>query len=616
MGEYDGQNRPLPWDLRFSERPENTTEDDAGTSSSFIWPEDPDEKVIVPFYLSQHEWTVLGSTIDVGRDIAYGPDSIRVLWLWLRNMRVSVPLCAAIIECITSDADTQQAIADLISTNEAVQEAIRNFVSTDTQLTNYFENSAAQVTTKILSQLELGRNILKPDACDYGYTFHSASVLVELLDSLTRDMFESIEVGSNHLERAELLVSAIPGVGILPFDELLRLADDLVENVSEDYNGAYDEGLYDDIRCALWCTIRNECEMSIDDAFEFYEARLGTSLPQNPVEGLLGVLQFLDSGDFPGDLIVYGMHLLVLAAMRAGGDYLGIDFARLGLRITAAGDDADNDWETLCEECVPDPETCIDFTFHLSSMISTDGVNTGLEAISGGKVTITATGTFSTYYGGPEDQGPQGREEFQPWSMEPDNRVYSLMARIEGDTEWFEVGADGEFFASHEGDVYVIINGEAAHMENPQVTYLGTLELEVCTHLPETCFDFAIDEQGWTAPSELHAQYDDEVGWKQDQNTWLTIDSTQANLGVHSVTITFIRDWLGTSDAEKYTVNLYNWGGSGNLQHFGNLVLLTENPVTLTTTGSDWIDLRLQVAGGGLTFPDDQGILSVCYNET
>ncbi len=94
--EFYGPIRPLSWELRSSKRTHNTVEDDDCESpSSFVWPEDPDERTVIPFLLSLNEYVVLATCIDVGRDIAYPFTSERVTWLWLRNFRceVSMPCC-------------------------------------------------------------------------------------------------------------------------------------------------------------------------------------------------------------------------------------------------------------------------------------------------------------------------------------------------------------------------------------------------------------------------------------------------------------------------------------------------------------------------------------------
>jgi hypothetical protein len=51
-----------------------------------------------------------------------------------------------------------------------------------------------------------------------------------------------------------------------------------------------------------------------------------------------------------------------LALIRQMQTVLGVDFGILALRVTAAGDDANNDWVVLCDNCgEPDPN-CVDLT--------------------------------------------------------------------------------------------------------------------------------------------------------------------------------------------------------------------------------------------------------------
>lgn len=93
MTDYDSPNRPLHWPYKNAIVFSRTVEDDGDCEpSSFIWPSDPDERVVIPFSLSLNEYNVLASAIDVGSDIAYGADGPRVMWLWLRNMRCEVTM--------------------------------------------------------------------------------------------------------------------------------------------------------------------------------------------------------------------------------------------------------------------------------------------------------------------------------------------------------------------------------------------------------------------------------------------------------------------------------------------------------------------------------------------
>jgi len=265
-----------------------------------------------------------------------------------------VEFCARMIECLLTDGDVQAAIATLISSNPAVQDALRDFVTEDPEINQHISDLAYE---QAMSLAERGENILKPEACDPGFLFNQASVLVQLLHDLSEDIFEAIEVGTNQAERAQLLASGIPGVGLAPFDEIIGLADQLVEEIAEDYSGAYDEGLFDTIRCKIFCAIKDDCQLSLDKVIGVYEELFLEEIPSDPLAAFLAVIQYLSNGDLPTDAPVYAMHLLTLTAMRMSSEVLGIDFTRLALRVIAAGDESDNDWEILCEDCPPPPDT-------------------------------------------------------------------------------------------------------------------------------------------------------------------------------------------------------------------------------------------------------------------
>lgn len=131
MGEYDSGPRPLPWPLLYPLVDVRTVEDDGDfPPSSFVWPTDPNERTLVPFWLSLNEYNVLGSTIDVGSDIAFGEDALRVVWLWMRNWRIQVPICDAVDDCITNNPATIEAIVNQLMVNATYNTYLTNLITT------------------------------------------------------------------------------------------------------------------------------------------------------------------------------------------------------------------------------------------------------------------------------------------------------------------------------------------------------------------------------------------------------------------------------------------------------------------------------------------------------
>jgi len=297
---------------------------------------------IVILRVSLDEWIKLYSSVFTGSDICYPDESDNVRWILNRAIECPVDLCALIADCIANSEGTQAALRAFVNGDDAIQQNIENIAS-----------------QQVLSAENRAANLLKPDACDDGYTFNMASVAVQLLHDVTEDLFEAVEVGTNALERASIITSGIPVFGqVIPADEILQFADQLVEEIAEDYIGAYDEALYDTIRCDIWCLIKDDCDLSIDRLITYYEDALGEALPDDPFQLVGALVSYLNIGDFGTDAPVYAMHLLVLSLIRLSSDVFGIDFGKLALRITAAGDDINNDY-SICECYVP-PAGCVD----------------------------------------------------------------------------------------------------------------------------------------------------------------------------------------------------------------------------------------------------------------
>lgn len=127
MTEYDSPKRNLTYPLRNALVFSQTTEDDGGCLDElppFAWPEDSDERVDLIFNLSLNEYNVLANAIDVGSDIAYGEDALRVVWLWLRNMRCPVSICDLVRDAIANCSIVREEIIDLVVGNLEVRDDI------------------------------------------------------------------------------------------------------------------------------------------------------------------------------------------------------------------------------------------------------------------------------------------------------------------------------------------------------------------------------------------------------------------------------------------------------------------------------------------------------------
>lgn len=310
----------------------------------------PAEGAYLPFFFTNESFTRVLSALWNGAILTYGDEGFQVIWDFLVNVEYPMTFCEQLIACLTTDEDVRAAFRDFVINDPAINEHMTDIAQ-----------------TAVLSLENRLSNLLKPDQCDPDYIFNQCSVLVQLLHDVTEDIFEAIEVGSNQAERADIFVSMFPAAG---FNDtaatIFRVGDQLAEELAEEYSGAYDEALYDEIRCKIFCEVKDDCEMSIDRMIAVYEDLFAEAVPDDPIEAFQAILQYISIGDFATDAPVYVMHLLVLTAIRLSQNILGIDFPKLANRILAAGDDANNDWLLLCDDCAPPTEPTITLETNLA----------------------------------------------------------------------------------------------------------------------------------------------------------------------------------------------------------------------------------------------------------
>jgi len=281
MFEPLGTPRPLPYPLKDQETNGNITDDLGLVPNDFVWPEDPEERVIVPFLFSQREFTAVLSAVDVGADIAYPLQYIEVYWLLVRSLRYRVPICSLIIDCIQNDIDTQQAIVDMIMNNQTFNNYLDQKIDTLTQ---------ELITTKII----------QPGSCDRPELAGRVKALVDAMDKANNDWFEKIETGTNSEEKFALVVGAIPGLETLPIDDAVDFAQDILEDFTEEYSAQVDGALLQEWYCGLLCVAEKnaDCSLSWGEIYDYFANRVQSGL--NPFSTLADIVNFIVTGEYYG----------------------------------------------------------------------------------------------------------------------------------------------------------------------------------------------------------------------------------------------------------------------------------------------------------------------------
>lgn len=341
MFEPIGGMRKLKFPLYNQETNGNVTDDAGLPLNEFIWPEDPEERTILPLFVSQREFTAILSAMDVGADIAYPDQYIEVMWLMVRNLRYGVNICQMIADCIATSPETQQALRDFVTSDQEIIDAFTELVEGLTE---------GQIISPVVEK-----------GCENSDIAGAVIAIVERMDTYNVDALEIIEVGTNDEEKVASVIAGVPALGILPFDEIIDFAQDLLEDFFENYNAAVTEEWKDDVAEDLYCLAKEDpdCKLSYEQLFNYFQNRAGSSL--TTLSTIVDIINFVRTGDFNTDeLVASGMYAIQLAFVRTGREFFGINLPK----ISSLSRDAlpSSRWEEWDECGSPPPEDCYDFT--------------------------------------------------------------------------------------------------------------------------------------------------------------------------------------------------------------------------------------------------------------
>lgn len=275
------------------------------------------------------------SSLEVGAPIAY-PDFYADVFQLVQQAYEfpnsfdganCVSICELLIDCIENDSDVQSALSNYFSSNQLAGSGTPNGVS---------PNIA-------------GLGILDGSLCDPNNIFALATQTTDLMNTIIIDFFETIEATSYLAETIAIGIEAVPGLGELPFDDLIELLDNFVEQAQTGYEAAYNTTVRDTIRCQLFCLVLdNDCILDWSDVAQYFADKASQDFFTLDLQDLF---EFLTQGLFAGTEWVYAMHWFLAGMLSLASKFVGIDATGMVKAIAAASNDSDSDWSILCSDC-------------------------------------------------------------------------------------------------------------------------------------------------------------------------------------------------------------------------------------------------------------------------
>jgi len=244
--------------------------------------------------------------------------------------------CEQVADCIENDEGTQDAIANAIRSSTSIQNALRD---------TYDPNQPGVDMPESVS----GENVAGENpGCDLDVLWGWIIAGVNEMDTNNRDAQEVFEGLSNQWERISTVLSGIPGVGVLPVDEVVRYAqglwsDDLFEAYEANDTLTYRRAL----ACDLFCLAQaNDCQLTLDMMLNYFLERITYSGSQT----LGNIVSYLVAGTWTGTQINDTFYLAQLLFLKFGNAF----FKLIGIKpiqIMFQLGEASNAHTLLCEDC-------------------------------------------------------------------------------------------------------------------------------------------------------------------------------------------------------------------------------------------------------------------------
>jgi len=259
-----------------------------------------------------------------------------------------VEFCARLIECLTTDSDVQDALAELIATNPAIKAAITNIVQDHTPNASDYPNN-----TQLPAGVSSGNISIDNPDCDPDILWAQCVGFVQTANRMTTDFLETWETYTNSAETIPAIIQAIPFLGevadIIGIDGIAAYANSLIDSIAENYAADYTLDYENELACEIFCASKDTCVVSLDEMCGILNARVGGALNlTNGIELMLSLIDADVSGLNVADLYLCAFFNMLKLANLVLPITWGIESY---LRVTRTFNQGNDDWMVLCTDC-------------------------------------------------------------------------------------------------------------------------------------------------------------------------------------------------------------------------------------------------------------------------
>jgi len=227
--------------------------------------------------------------------------------------------------------------------------------------------------------------------CNLDIVWAQAEQLVDYSNTMITDTLEQVETATNNVELAQV-VTSLPILDELGADAIAGYIELLLDGVAENYAAEFDLAYRNGLACEIFCSAKGDCEITIQKVYDILLARVTGHFgsPGETIGTIFNLLTYLVDQDIDGDVVVDTLFFLLWGGAKLINSFIqDVGTTALETIMELAVNDANNDWETLCDECPVDATVPIFDPAPCGDPDVADGEN--LEFLGGSRWRATST---------------------------------------------------------------------------------------------------------------------------------------------------------------------------------------------------------------------------------
>lgn len=275
--------------------------------------------------------------------------------------------CPDVANCIDTDATVQTAITETIQNNGYSPDI------------NISETEPTPIMTAADKALDLLPDSLAADCAGQPQlAMGLARTIVRELHESAEDTLELFEYATNTLEAWANVSSSLPSAMANVITIALDWIDWILEIFKELYEAAYTQSVEDELSCAIFCHIMDNCSLSLSDLQTIFAAESAISTPPS---GLIETLEFIYTIATSADKIAVAAFYYQIVSLLQWGKFAALTPVYIK-SLLASTQGSDYSFEDLCDDCPISDTPTIYWALHFDFRISKHG--TDVVIVNGG----------------------------------------------------------------------------------------------------------------------------------------------------------------------------------------------------------------------------------------